>query len=132
MIVLFCHQAYPQDLFNKHYMEWADDFILNSLKAGVKMSESQIKTLVVLDIQHRLQSWDTDLTMITIVEPTEAELEQISFSKTNILPVLIREELGFDIEKLKETVREKKAKFTDSQKSIFERVIQAVEISLSL
>ena len=87
---------------------------------------------MVLDVQQRLQSWDKDLSMIKIAEPTDEELEQISFSKTNILPVLIREELDFDIERLEDTVREKKTKFTDSQKSVFERVIQAVESSQSL
>ena len=132
MIVLFCHPANPQDLFNKHYMDWADDYISTSLKAGVELSESQIRTLVVVDIQQRLQSWDKDLTMIKIAEPTEAELEQISFSKSSIHPVLIREELDFDIEKLEETVREKQSKFTSSQQMVFERVIHAVENSQPL
>ena len=132
MIVLFCHPANSQDLFNKHHMEWADDFISNSLKAGVELSESQIRTLIVIDIQQRLQSWDKDLTLIKIAEPTEAELEQISFSKTNILPVLIREELDFDIEKLRETVMDKQSKFTTSQRSVFERVINAVNNSQHL
>ena len=74
MIVLFCHPANPQDLFNKHYKEWADDFISNSLKAGLELSESQIRTLVVLDVQQRLQSWDKDLSMIKIAEPTDEDM----------------------------------------------------------
>ena len=45
---------------------------------------------------------------------------------------MIREELDFDIEKLKETIREKQSKFTSSQKSVFERVIHAVENSQPL
>ena len=74
MIVLFCQPANPLELFNKHFMEWGDDFILNSKKAGVDLSDTQIRTLVVLDIQQRLQSWDKDLSMLKIAEPTENEL----------------------------------------------------------
>jgi hypothetical protein len=47
VIVLFCQPANPKELFNKHYLEWADDFVLNALKNNVVISESQIRTLVV-------------------------------------------------------------------------------------
>ena len=32
MIVTFCQPANPRDLFDRHYMEWADDFISEALK----------------------------------------------------------------------------------------------------
>ena len=127
MILLFCQPANPQDLFNRHFIEWADDFVLKALQTGVKLSETQIRTLVVLDIQQRLQSWDKDVKMLGLTMPTEEEMEDVSFSNKNIHPVLIREELEFDVEILTEMVRECMIKFTDSQKVVFEVVMEAIE-----
>jgi hypothetical protein len=33
-IVLFCQPANPRDLFNNHFIEWADDFIASASKNG--------------------------------------------------------------------------------------------------
>jgi hypothetical protein len=126
-IVLFCQPANPRDLFNNHFIEWADDFISSASKNGVVLSDSQIRTLVVLDIQQRLLSWDKELTMLNIVLPTEEELNDISFTNTNILPVLIREELEFDINHLREALNDKQSKLTESQRSVFDAVMHAVE-----
>ena len=69
---------------------------------------------MTLDIQQRLQSWNKELKILNIDEPTEHELEDVAFTREIIHPVLIREELDFDIEKLQETVIERKSKLTDS------------------
>ena len=127
IIVLFCQPANPRDLFDNHYMEWADDFISSSSKNGIVLTDSQIKTLVVLDIQQRLLSWDKNLIMLNIATPTEEELNAVSFTNTNVIPVLIKEELDFNIDELRETLNDKQSKFTDSQKKVFDTVMHAVE-----
>ena len=126
-IILFCQPANPRDLFNNHFIEWADDFISSASKNGVVLSDSQIRTLVVLDIQQRLLSWDKELTMLNIALPTEEELNDVSFTNTNILPVLISEELDFDINHLREALNDKQSKLTESQRSVFDAVMHAVE-----
>ena len=132
MILTFCHPSNPRELFEHHYTEWADDFIYDALKKGINLSDAQIRTLVSLDIQQRLQSWEKDLKMFHLVEPTKQELKDVSFAETNSRPVLIREELDFDIDKLKETVVERKSKFTNSQREVFEKVLEAVENNMPL
>ena len=125
-IVLFCAPANPKELFYKHYMEWADDFVGNAAKKKIVLSENQIKTLILLDIQRRLQSWDRDITILNIPQPTEYELAEVNFQKENDIPVLIQEELDFDINILKKDLEVKETQFTKSQKKVFDKVIDAV------
>ena len=126
-IILFCQPAKPLELFNRHYMEWADDFKLKAAKNGIELSESQIKTLVILDLQHRLQSWDKNVNMIGIQMPNEGEVADVSFTHTSTLPVLILEELDFKIDDLEQLLSDRRSNFTDSQRIVFENVISAVE-----
>ena len=123
-IVIFCQPASPKDLFDRHYIEWADDFLATASKKGINLSEAQTKTLVTLDIQQRLQSWNKELKILNIDEPTEQELADVAFTRENIHPVLIREELDFDIDKLQQVVLERKSKFTDSQKMVFDKALK--------
>ena len=126
-IVIFCQPANPKELFEKHYTEWADDFVHKAIKQGIHLSDSQIRTLVVLDLQQRLQSWDKNVNMLGIPTPTPDELKDVEFNTTMTLPVLIQEELDFKIDSLREIVKEKKERFTESQRIVFEKVIEAVE-----
>ena len=74
-IVLFCMPANPKELFNKHFIEWSDDFQLEALRKNVLLSESQIRTLVLLDIRRRLQSWDREINIINIPHATIKNLK---------------------------------------------------------
>ena len=47
-IVLFCTPANPKELFYKHFIEWADDFVANAAKERIVLSETQIQTLILL------------------------------------------------------------------------------------
>ena len=126
-IVLFCMPSNPKELFTKHYLEWADDFKATALKKNIELTDTQIKTLVLLDIKRRLQSWDRDIKIINIPEPTQQELEEVAFTNNSNIPVLIQEELDFDVNKLKETVNEKIIQFNESQKGVFETVLNSVK-----
>ena len=125
-IVLFCMPSNPKELFEKHFIEWADDFKMNEEKKGNELKESQIRTLVLLDIKKRLQAWDRDLNILNIKDPTKEELNDISFSMTDAQPVLIQEELDFDINELQKVVDSRKQQFTESQREVFMEIIDAV------
>ena len=126
-IIIFCVPSNPKELFNNHYSEWADDFIHKASKTGISLTDTQIRTLVVLDIQQRLQSFDKDLYVLGIESPTKDELDNVAFTSTSTYPVLIREELDFDIENLKKCVEERRSKFTDSQEIVFKTVMEAIQ-----
>ena len=57
IILLFCLPANPAELFDKHWKEWIDDFEKDAAKSGITLKDTQLQTLVLLDIQARLQSW---------------------------------------------------------------------------
>ena len=65
-IVLFCMPANPKELFEKHFLEWGDDFQAKAKRKNIELSESQIRTLVIMDIKSRLQSWDRDISIMNI------------------------------------------------------------------
>ena len=127
IIIIFCQPANPLELFDAHHTEWADDFILNASKNGISLTESQVRTMVVMDIQQRLQSWDKTVNMFGIPMPKQEELDDVAFTSTSIYPVLIREELDFDLEDLSKILTEQQCKFTKSQRIVFDTVMEAVK-----
>ena len=127
IIIIFCQPANPLQLFDAHHTEWADDFVQSASKKGIHLTESQVRTMVVMDIQQRLQSWDKTVNMFGIPMPQQEELDAVAFTSTETYPVLIREELDFDLDDLSKSLTERKSKFTNSQRIVFETVMEAVE-----
>ena len=126
-ILLFCMPANPKELLEKHYLEWTDDFVNEAEKKGIKLNDSQLKTLVVTDLKQRLQSWDRQLSAFGIKEPTEAELENVNLTKRHDISALIREELDFDTSELTNLVDERVTQFTVSQRKVFDTAMEAVQ-----
>ena len=124
-ILLFCNPGNPEELFSKHFLEWADDFIRKAEKRGVTLSEQQLRTLVLLDIETRLQSREASLAQFHLPSPTEEELREVDVIESNV-SVLIREELDFDIPETREWVAERQCQFTTEQEEIFKVVMNAV------
>ena len=125
-ILLFCMPANPKELFEGHHLDWADDFIRDAKLKGIELNQQQLKTLTLLDIQRRLKSWDKDLKAFGLKEPSHAELIQVNLTEAETLPVLIKEELDFDITKLSRMSMERIAQFTDSQSLVFNEIMDAV------
>ena len=125
-ILMFCSPANPLELFNKFHLDWSDDFKREAEKKNVKLNDSQLKTLVTVDIKQRLQSWDRDLKTFRIPEPSPEELESASFNPLITLPVLIREELNFEVETMKEIADTRCKMFTDSQRDVFMAAMDSV------
>ena len=72
-----------------------------------------------------LQSWERDLKTFGLHEPSKAELEDINFTSANQTPVLVREELNYDVNKLRKLVDHRKTQFTESQQEVFETVMKS-------
>ena len=96
------------------------------------MNEQQLKTLVLIDLKRRLQSWERDLSTFGLKEPNEIELKEVDFKKLDSNSALTREELQFDIAELKKLVGKRKSQFTESQKEVFETAMEAVSSQSSL
>ena len=131
-ILLFCMPANPKELFEGHHLDWADDFIKDSKNKGIELSQQQLKTLILLDIQRRLKSWDKDLKTFGLKEPSSDDLSEVNFNEAESLPVLIKEELDFDIAKLSKLSNERISQFTDSQAVVFNEIMDAVTNQHSL
>ena len=125
-ILLFCSPADPKDLFERHYMEWTDDLQAAALKKRLHLSEQQLRTLVLLDLETRLQSREKELITVELPKPTEEELTEVEVFNSTV-PVLIREELDFDVNQMKRLVEERRAMFTPGQLEAFNTIIEAVK-----
>ena len=125
-ILLFSLPANPKELFENHFLEWADDFKLKAEKTGISLSETQIRTLILRDIESRLQSREKSLRTFGLPEPTMEELEDVDFENQIDTPALMREELNFDTEELKRLVSDRKRQFTESQQSVFEMSMESI------
>ena len=126
IILLFCMPANPRELFEKHHTEWGDDFMAEAVKMNVKITNNQVRTLILLDIEHRVQSWGRDLKTFNLPKPTQEEIEEASYSESQRIPVIIREELDYDREKLTQLYTERAEIFTESQAEVFKEVMSSV------
>ena len=125
-ILLFCTPADPRDLFERHFMEWTDDLQMAALKKGLHLSEQQLRTLVLLDLETRLQSREKELITVELPKPTEEELGEVEVFNSTV-PVLIREELDFDVNQMKRLVEERVTMFTPGQLEAFNTIFEAVK-----
>ena len=125
-IVLYCEPADPAKLFEDHWENWTDDIIREAQQKGVNLDQQQLRTMVLLDIQRRLQSREKDLRDAHLPTPTEEQLSDVEVMTGN-LPVMIREELDFDTNQLKELATERYELFTEEQRHVFDTVVNAVK-----
>lgn len=82
--------------------------------------------MVLLDLQRRLQSREKDLRDACLVNPTEEELGNVEVMTGNI-PVMIREELDFNIDQLRDISTERYRRFTEEQRHVFDTILNAVK-----
>ena len=91
-IALYCEPTAPGKLFEDHWEKWADDILYDAQKKGVALNQDQLRTMVLLDLQRRLQSRERDLRDVQLKCPTEEELQNVEVMTGNV-PVMIREPL---------------------------------------
>ena len=125
IVFLFCMPSSPRQLFDEFWTTWSEDFQLKAERQGITLTESQKKTMVLLDLETKLQSFEKSLKDFGLPVPSQEDLASVSFI-TSILPAVIREELQFDVEQEAYAVEERFPTFTEEQRSIFETVMENV------
>ena len=124
-ILMFCQPANPRSLFDEFWSSWTDDLEQRGRSRNVTLDEDQLKTMVLLDLQLRLQSFEKDLRDYGLPDPTPEEMARVQ-NITSTEPVVIREEKDYDVEQLVDAVEDLVPKFTQAQTEIFETVLGAV------
>ena len=126
IILMFCQPANPRALFDEFWPTWTDDFDLQSKEQLIPLDENQLKTMVLLDLEMRLQSFEKGLADFGLPEPTLEDLADVK-NITNIDPVVIREEKDYCLQELVSSVNNNIPLFTPGQAQIFETVMHAVK-----
>ena len=122
---MFCGPANPRSLFDEFWQTWTDDLEQRGRSRNITLDEDQLKTMVLLDLQLRLQSFEKDLRDYGLPDPTPEEMARVQ-NITSTEPVVIREEKDYDVDQLIETVQDLVPKFTPAQAEIFNTVLGAV------
>ena len=120
-ILLFCEPSNPYLLFENHWGEFGDDFARNP-----ELTATQIKTLVTLDIQRRLEAREKCLADYGLVAPTDEEIINVSMQTRSIYPMVIMEELEFDWADMKDMAAEQRELYTTDQVKVYQRVMECV------
>ena len=121
-ILMFCGPANPRSLFDEFWQTWTDDLEQRGRSRNITLDEDQLKTMVLLDLQLRLQSFEKDLRDYGLPDPTPEEMARVQ-NITSTEPVVIREEKDYDVDQLVETVEDLVPKFTQAQAEIFNTVL---------
>ena len=126
IILMFCEPSNPRSLFEKFWEMWTDDIERKAIKKSINLDPEQKRTMVLLDLQLRLQSFEKDLSHFALPEPTKEELDRVK-TFTNNEPVIIREEKDFDVEELENQAEEVRQKLTKAQEEVYETIMKAVK-----
>ena len=124
IILMFCQPSDPKKLFEKLWVDWTDDLKQNGEQMGYTISDNQLKTMVRLDLQQRLQSYEKNLHDLGLDQMTNEERSTVSWMDED---PLVRDEKQYDITVLKSEVKEAQDKFTVSQQDIYEIIMEAVK-----
>ena len=58
IVLMFCLPSDPCALFLEFWETWTDDFVRHAEQRGFQLSEGQMKTMVLLDIELWLSSYE--------------------------------------------------------------------------
>ena len=131
VILIFVQPTNPKALFEEFWKDWTDDFEYKAKKSGKDLSESQLKTMLLLDLDMRLQSYESNLSKHGLPEPSIEDLASVE-TITCLEPAVIREELEYNVDDLTAVVEERLPSFTQEQADIFNTVMDAVNLDASL
>ena len=83
------------------------------------MDNEQLRTILLLDLEMRLQSFEKELVDFGLPKPTPDQLSRVK-TLTSTEAVLIREEKDYDVQQLADKVNETVPLFTREQLTIYE------------
>ena len=128
VILLFSEPSDPRQLFDNHWEEWTDDFQYRAGKRGRVLDSDTLKTMVLIDLEERLQSWEKSLRDFGLPVPSEDELLMlVEEHEEEFLPSLIKEELDFDWQEMKELAMARLEQYTAEQREIYDLVLEKVQ-----
>ena len=125
VILMFCSPSNGAKLFEDFWEDWTDDFIYKGQQRGLVFTEASLKTMVRLDIQMRLESYEKDLEDFHLPPMTDEERESVT-GLVNTEEALLRDEMDYDFGAIQANVVDVIPKFTPDQKVIFDVVMDAV------
>ena len=128
---MFCQPASPRELFEEFWRTWTEDFEQHGQRKKISLNENQLRTMLLLDLELRLQSFEKELTDFGLPQPSVEDLACVEIF-TNTDPVVIREEKDYCVEELMTSVNELIPMFTPEQSLIFKAVLDAVNRQQSL
>ena len=126
VILMFCQPYNPRELFEEFWDTWIDDFDQQGKRKKIDLDKNQLKTMLLLDLEMRLQSFEKELRDFGLPKPTEEDLLKVQFI-ANTESVLIREEKDYNVDELLCTIQEKVQMFTTEQLEIFDDILDAVK-----
>ena len=125
MILMFCFPGNPRALFDQFWQDWCDDFQFRAERRGVTLSEEQLKTLLLLDLEQRLSSFEKLMSDFNLPVPTPEEINQVEHV-TCTQAAVIREELDYDFVELREQLDQSVPSFTEEQAAVYNTIMEAV------
>ena len=126
IILHFCDPAIPRALFDEFWITWTDDFEHKASRRGIQLDENQLKTLVLIDLDSRLSSFERNLSFYGLPTPTSDDLAQVQHVTHN-QPAVIHEELEYDFKEMEQLVETSIPSFTTEQQIVYQKVINAVK-----
>ena len=126
IILQFCFPSEPALLFAKFWDTWTDDFKQKGVQQNIELSDEQLRTMVLIDLETRLQSFEKTLERAGLPTPTPEQLADVEMVMS-IQPAIIREELDFSMDVVTDTVQERMPTFTEEQRAVFQTVMDAVK-----
>ena len=131
LILRFCLPSNPRALFDQFWHEWVDDFEYKARQRGIELDESQLKTMLLLDLELRLLSYEETLEKHCLPTPEPEQVRRVEHvARTEA--VVIREELDFDVDELTGIVADTVGTLTVDQASVYHRVMDCVSNQRSL
>ena len=131
MILMFCFPSNPRSLFDQFWEDWCDDFQFKAERRGVTLSQEQLKTLLLLDLELRLSSFEKTLPDFNLPVPTPEEIGQVEHITCN-QPAVIREEMDYDFLELRAQLEQSVPSFTEEQAAVYNTVMEAVRNGQSI
>ena len=128
---MFCQPSNPKALFEEFWRTWIDDYEQKGYRKDITLNEEQLRIMLLLDLELRLQSFEKQLKEFSLPVPTPKELARVE-NITRTESAVIRDEMDFDVEELAISVEEIIPKFTKDQHQIYEEVMDAVKNNKTL
>ena len=103
--------ADQRSLFKEFWETWADNIERRAFRMQMELTDGQKKTLFLLDLDSRLQSYKKQLSDFGVTVPSPEELREVHHI-VSTEPAVVREEMDLELDSLQETVEDQVQIFT--------------------